>query len=240
MTEGEALIALMEQDRALDRAAKMLDELPEKQAILKLRHRLKEIEVVADKARSYLKTASAMVARAADEVALVDAKIETEQAKVLSGSVTDSKELQNLTREIASLGRRKDQLEREELNLMEKAETGEAQVARVEATLAEGHKKERSLISSFKARGGEMQTEIARLKAEREAIAGKLDAKLYARYEALRASKRGLAVGVLQGSLCSACRTEIPGGQRQLLESGPEIGECPNCKRMIVVRREAE
>ncbi|MHB1016832.1 MAG: zinc ribbon domain-containing protein [Coriobacteriia bacterium] len=238
MTEGEALIALMEQDRALDRAAKALDELPEKQAILKLRHRLKEIEVVADKARAYLKTANAMVARAADEVALVDAKIETEQAKVLSGSVTDSKELQNLTREIAALGRRKDQLEREELNLMEKAETGEAQVARVEATLAEGHAKEQSLIASFKVRGGEMQTEIAHLKSGREAMVAELDAQLYARYEALRETKRGLAVGVLQGSLCSACRTEIPGGQRQGLEEGPEIGECPNCRRMIIVRRE--
>ena len=239
MTEGEALIALMEQDRSLDRAIKTLDELPEKQAILKLRHRLKEIEAVADKARAYLKTANAMVARAADEVSLVETKIEAEQAKILSGQITDSKELQHLTREIDSLARRKDQLEREELNLMEKAEAGEAQVARVEATLAEGRKKEQSLIEEFKAHGGEVQTEIARLKAGREAIAGRIDQTLLARYEALRTSKRGLAVGVLQGSLCSACRTDIPSGERQVLEAGPEIGECPNCKRMIVIRRDA-
>lgn len=238
MTEGEALIALMEQDRALDRAIKTLDELPEKQAILKLRHRLKEIDAVADKARAYLRKANAMVARAADEVALVDAKIEAEQAKVLSGQVTDAKELQHLTREIDSLVRRKEQLEREELNLMEKAEAGEAQVARVEATLAEGHAKEQSLIEEFKAHGGEVQTEIARLKTAREAIAGRLDQKLLGRYETLRESKRGVAVGVLQGALCSACRTEIPSGERQMLESGPEIGQCPNCKRMIVIRRD--
>ena len=238
MTESEALIALMEQDRALERAAKALDELPEKRAILKLRHRLKEIEVVAEKAREYLKTANAMVSRAADEVSLVDENIEAEQAKVLSGAVTDPKELRNLTREIDALVRRKDALEREEIALMEKAEAGEAQAARVEATIAAGQVKEKELIASFKTHGGEMQTEIARLKAGREAIAAQLDGQLLARYEALRESKRGVAVGVLQGALCSACRTEIPSGQRQMLEAGPEIGECPNCKRMIVVRRE--
>ncbi|MBN2847560.1 MAG: hypothetical protein JXP72_03800 [Coriobacteriia bacterium] len=238
MTEGEMLIALMEQDRTLDRAIKTLDELPEKQAILKLRHRLKEIEGVADKARAYLKSANAMVARAADEVATVQAKIDAEQAKVLSGRVTDPKELQNLTREIDSLARRKDQLEREELNLMEKAEAGEAQVARIEATLAEGRAREASLIEEFKAHGGEMQTEIARLKAGREAMAARFDPRLLARYERLRETKRGVAVGILQGALCSACRTEIPAGQCQVLLAGPEVGECPNCKRMIIVRPE--
>lgn len=237
MTEGEALIALMEQDRALDRAVKTLDELPEKQAILKLRHRLKEIEGVAEKARAYLRTADGMVARAADEVAMVQTKIDDEQAKVLSGQVADPKELQNLTREIDALARRKDHLEREELTLMEKAEAGEAQVARVEATLTEGRAREGSLIEAFKARGGEMQTEIARLKAARGAIADGLPPSLRARYEALRESKRGVAVGVLEGSLCSACRTEIPAGERQVLDAGPEIAECPNCKRIIIVRR---
>jgi len=238
MTEGEMLIALMEQDRALDRASKALDELPEKQEILKLRRRLKEIEGVAEKARAYLRTANSMVSRAADEVSSVDMKIESEQAKVLSGAVTDAKELRNLTREIDALVRRKDALERDQLALMEKSEAGEAQEARVEATLKAGHAKEAELIAAFKTHGGQMQTEIAHLKAGRDAITAKLDGQLLARYEALKESKRGVAVGILQGALCSACRTEIPSGQRQKLNAGPEVGECPNCKRMIVVRRD--
>ncbi len=239
MTEGDALIALMEQDLAIARATKALDELPEKKAILQLRQRLKEIEGVAEKAEAYLRKANAMVARAADEVASVQAKIDAEQAKVLSGSVTDSKELQHLTREIDALVRRKDTLEREELGLMEKAETGEAQVSRVHAALNEGGAKEASLIEAYKARGGEMQTEIARLKAGREAIAAKLPAALLARYEAIRASKHGIAVGELKGSLCTACRTAIPSGEAQSLAAGPEIGECPNCKRIMIVRKGA-
>ncbi|MCK8114138.1 zinc ribbon domain-containing protein [Anaerosoma tenue] len=235
MTEGETLLALMEQDLAIARAVKALDELPEKAAILQLRHRLKEIEGVAEKARAYVQRANAMVAKSADEVQMVQAKIDAEQAKVLSGQITDSKELRNLTREIDALSRRKDQLEREELGLMEKAESGEAQRAKVDAALEEGRAKEADLIERYKSRGGEIQTETARLRAERDAIARMLDGSVLARYERLREAKKGVAVGALKGALCTACRTEIPAGEVQALRAGPEVAECPNCKRMLVI-----
>jgi len=167
MTEGETLLRLMEQDLAIARAAKALDELPEKTAILQLRHRLKEIEGVAVKAEAYVRRANAMVAKSAHEVEMVQAKIDDEQAKVLSGQVNDPKELANLTREIDALSRRKDQLEREELGLMEKVEAGEAQRTKVDAALEEGRAKEAELVELYKARGGEIQTEIARLRAAR-------------------------------------------------------------------------
>ena len=235
MTEGETLLALMEQDLAIARAVKALDELPEKAAILQLRHRLKEIEGVAEKARAYVQRANAMVAKSADEVEMVQAKIDAEQAKVLSGQITDSKELRNLTREIDALSRRKDQLEREELGLMEKAESGEAQRAKVDAALEEGRAKEADLIERYKSRGGEIQTETARLRAERDAIAGTLDGSVLARYERLRETKKGVAVGALKGALCTACRTEIPAGEVQALRAGPDVAECPNCKRILVI-----
>jgi hypothetical protein len=235
MTEGETLLALMEQDLAIARAVKALDELPEKAAILQLRHRLKEIEGVAEKARAYVQRANAMVAKSADEVEMVQAKIDAEQAKVLSGQVTDPKELRNLTREIDALSRRKDQLEREEMGLMEKAESGEAQRAKVDAALEEGRAKEADLIERYKSRGGEIQTETARLRAERDAIARTLEGSVLARYERLREAKKGVAVGALKGALCTACRTEIPAGEVQALRAGPEVAECPNCKRMLVI-----
>ena len=237
MTEGEALVALMEKDLAISRATKALDELPEKTAILQLRRRLKEIEGVLARARAYEHKAQQMVARSADEVASIQAKIDSEQAKVLSGAVTDSKELQNLTRELEALGRRKDALERQELDLMEKAEAGQSQVAKVEAALVEGHEKEVSLIEAFRARGGEVQTEIARLTAERAAIASRIAAPTLGRYEKLRESKNGIAVGVLHGMLCSACRTELPAGTAQALIAGADVSECPNCKRILIIDR---
>lgn len=236
MSDGDALLALQEQDLAISRAEKALDELPEKLAVLQLRKRLKDIEAVRDKAQAYCRKANALVTKSNDEASSIQSKIDAEQAKVLSGEITNPKELQNLTRELAALQRRKDAVEFEELKLMEKAEAGEAQLAKVEAALAEGVAKEAQLIEEYKAKGGELNHEIASLRKRREALASGVDASLLARYESLRSSKHGIAVGEMTGELCTACRTQIPAGRAQELRTGPELAECPNCYRILVVK----
>lgn len=239
MTEAEALIALTEHDLAITRAEKTLDELPEKRAILQLRHRLEEIEAVHAKAKAYCDTAERMVARSTDETTALVAKIEAEQAKVLSGEITNPKELQSLTRELDALARKRDAMETETLALMEKAEAGAAQRAKVEATLTEGRAKEQELIARFKEKGGSLQTDIERLRNERAGLLAHLSGPVSERYDRLRTAKHGIAVGVLEDGLCSACRTELPAERAQSLRAGPPIGECPNCRRILIVSREA-
>ncbi len=240
MSDGDTLVALMEQDLEIARSEKALDELPEKRAVLQLRKRLREIEAVRNKAQAYCHKLDTMIAHSNDDATSIQTKIDAEQAKVLSGEVTNPKELQNLTRELDALKRRKDAIEFEELGLMEKAEAGTVQLEKVEAALAEGAAREAGLISEFKSKGGELQTRIGRMREDREKLAKTLPAGLSARYESLRESKHGIAVGILKGELCTACRTQIPSHEAQALHAGPEVAECPNCKRLLVVGREAE
>ena len=122
---------------------------------------------------------------------------------------------------------------------MEKAEAGTEQLEKVVAALAEGSEKEAALIAEFKAKGGELQTEIVRLRESREKSAKLLPPALLAQYEGLRESKHGIAVGVLKGDLCSACRTQIPAHEAQALHAGPEVAECPNCRRILIVGQDA-
>ena len=56
------------------------------------------------------------------------------------------------------------------------------------------------------------------------------------RYEAVRSSKHGLAVGRLEGDMCGACRVNLPAGHLERLSSGPDIGVCPMCQRILIVR----
>ena len=237
MTEGEALVALAEADLAIARAEKELDELPEKHAIIALRHRLEEIEQVLQKACAYCAKADQLVGDATDETATLTAKIEAEQAKVLSGQITNPKEVQNITREIDALLRKKSALENETLALMEKAETGAAQLAKVEHTLEAGRTKEAQLIARYKTKGSALQTQIGRLKLERATIAAQVSAARLARYDSLRATKHGIAVGELEGDMCTACRMALPAERAQAVQAGPEIAECPNCHRLLVVIR---
>lgn len=240
MSDGERLLALQEQDLAITRAEKALDELPEKMAVLQLRKRLKDIESVREKAAAYCRKAQSMVTRSNDEATSIQEKIDAEQAKILSGQVTNPKELTNLTRELDALKRRKDAVEFEELKLIEKAEVGEAQLAKVEAALAEGASKEAALIQEYKTKGGELTRDIARMKAERERAAAAVGPELLARYESLRSTKHGIGVAALKGEICSACRTQIPAGMLQELVAGAEIAECPNCHRILIVGGSSE
>lgn len=239
MTDGEVLLALTEQDLAIARAEKALDELPEKLAVLQLRKRLREIEGVREKAAAYCRKTDALISRSNDEATALQAKIDAEQAKVLSGDISNPKELQNLTREMDALKRRKDVVEFEELGLMEKAEAGAVQLAKVEAALAEGVAREQALIADFKSKGGDLQTEIGHMREARERLAARLAPALRSRYDALSTSKHGIAAGELKGQLCTACRTQIPAHEVQAIMAGPEIAECPNCKRLLIVKQEA-
>lgn len=240
MTETEALIALGEHDLAITRAERALDELPEKRAILKLRRRLEEIQGALESARVYREKADRLVARSVDETSGVTEKIEVEQARVSSGEISNPRELQAVTMEIDALSRRRSALEEETLALMEKSEAGAAQVARVEAAIEEGQAKESELIASFRAKGGKLQTELERLKTERDRLMASVSAPVRARYEELLKTKHGIAVGVLSDGVCSVCRTELPAERAQSLEAGPPLGECPNCRRILVIRTDAD
>jgi hypothetical protein len=239
MNDGDLLLSLLEHDLTIARAEKALDELPEKRAILQLRRRVKEIDSVRDRAIAAVHALEAGIAKASDEVALVNEKIDAEQEKVTSGIVANPKELQHLTREIESLARRRDALETDELELMQKAEDASAKVATIDETLAEGHRKEADLIRAFQVKGGALQTQIRQATAEREAIAAELTPGLLQRYESLRDQKHGIAVGQLEHGMCTACRTQLPAAKAQAIEAGPSIAECPNCRRLLVVRQDA-
>jgi predicted nucleic acid-binding Zn-ribbon protein len=238
--QASALVALSEKDLEIVRATKKLAELPEKHAILEIRHKLRDIEVIAEKATVYVAQLESTLKRAEDETATISAHIVAEQAKVDSGAISNHKELQSLSREIDSLSRQKDKKENEVLAAMEKAEAGSAQAAKVADTVAKGHAKEAQLIERFQQIGGSLQRELDMLTKQRAALAGILDPALLARYEALRTAKHGLGVGVLHGLQCSACRIELPSESVLMMNNaGVPIAECPSCKRLLVIGAES-
>ena len=238
MEQSAALVALSEKDLALQRAQKRLQELPEKVAILELRHKIKDVEAVAAKAAAFVSQAEHAVSRAEDEAATLQAKIDAEQSKISSGAITNHKEIANLAREIDSLTRQKDKKETEVLAHMERLESGKAQSDKVAQTLVKAAAKEKQLIAEFQARGGEIQAEIDVLGRERTTLARVLEPELLERYESVRAAKHGVAVGVLNGNMCSACRIDLPADRVHALREGGPIGVCPNCHRLMVIGAE--
>jgi predicted nucleic acid-binding Zn-ribbon protein len=99
-----------------------------------------------------------------------------------------------------------------------------------------GEAKEAELTLHFKQLGSELLAHMEAENAARAGLLGVLSPELRERYETVRASKHGIAVGVLKDGMCSACRVGLPAGKIDALEHGPDIASCPNCGRILVVR----
>jgi hypothetical protein len=232
----KALVELQEHDLALARLNKQLDEMPEKRAILAARGKLAELNALQARSETALSAADALVRRGEDDLRTLNERIKAEQDKLLSGAVKSPKELQAISMELDSLKRRANALEADTLSKMEKREASAGQSVKIAAAIATGEGTEARLTDRFRQLGGTLLTSIDAENRAREALLTGLPADLRARYEQIRSSRRGITVGVLKQGMCSACRVGLPAGKVEELVNGPDVGVCPNCSRLLIVR----
>lgn len=235
-SETECLLELQELDVELLRSKTRLDELPEKRAILELRSKMREAATLRDKARLLVHKLEGEVKSRQDENVMIHSKLADEQVKVMA--TTDHRQVQAITREMDGLKRRCDKLDMESFQFVERIDKAQAQVDTIEAHIEALAAKEAALIERYKSVGGEIQGQIAQVEARRAKTAKCVSAATLDRYEAIRTSKGGVAVGRLIGSSCSACHMELPAERVKQLLGGPDLGVCPQCRRLIVVRVE--
>ncbi len=234
MNSASALLELQSADVEILRANKRLEDLPEKRAILEVRAKQREVTELRGKAELLVHKLESDLKAHNDEIAMLNDKLASEQAKV--DATSDHRQVAALTREMDGFRRRVDKLEMESMQLMERIEKAKGQIATIDEALTNIAAKEASLIESFQAAGGEIQLEIAKLERRRKTLGKKVGAELLAQYESIRASRGGIGVGRLEGSTCSACRMSLPAERVSQLQHGDDVGICPQCRRLIVVR----
>lgn len=238
MDQANALLQLQDLDLEIIRAKKRLEDLPEKRAILELRAKEREVSELRGKADLLDHKLQAELKAKQDEISSLDEKISSEQEKVMA--TTDHRAVQSITREMDGLKRRKDKLEMESMQIMERIEKAQSQAQRIDEAIAGLKAKDDALVAQYQQIGGALQGEIAASEAKRGKLADNVEAGLLGKYDAARASGGGIGVGKLEGDACSACRMTLPVERLADLHNGPEVGVCPQCRRLIVVRREAE
>jgi predicted nucleic acid-binding Zn-ribbon protein len=236
MDEARVLLELQDHDLRIMRLNKQLDELPVKRAILAVRAKTAEFETLHARTEAAARSIDVRVRRLEDEVTAVRTKMQREQNKLLSGEVRNPKELNAISMELDALKRRSDSLEGEELTEMAKREQATEQSAKVRAAIDAAQAKEAALVVEFKRDGGGILSDVERLNAERQSLASSLPEQMRERYTALRAAKHGIAVGRLEGDACGVCQVNIPAHRLETLVAGPDVGTCPLCQRLLIVR----
>ena len=92
----------------------------------------------------------------------------------------------------------------------------------------------KTAIEAFQKQGGDLKLAIAKLEAARGQVETKVSPQLLDVYNRT-AARSGVAIGVLDGNRCGACRTVIDGGRLIDLRNQAPLGMCPSCKRLLVI-----
>lgn len=172
------------------------------------------------------------LSRIESDVAVVDARSARDSERLAASS--NSKEAQGLESEIASLARRKSDLEDAELELMERLELADAAVAEQEALIAQTNAQGAELSAEGKRVVAEATASFDAATRDREAVAATVPADLLAHYDKLAVRSAGAAL--LVARTCEGCRMVLAGTDLQVIRQAPEdaVIMCPECGCILV------
>jgi predicted nucleic acid-binding Zn-ribbon protein len=234
--ELEALLRVQERDIALDRLRYRRASLPEREALGDRRARAAELTVRANAIRADRDAALAEERRLDDEAQGLAAKAKQVDSKLYSGTVSSPRELLDMQADIAQLDTHRGQIEEQELEVMERRESLDTELAALEAQLGALASEIAELESTLAVSEGEVDAEIAVEEAARAQEASAVSPALLADFERRRQQNHGAGVARLVGDTCQGCRLSIPATEVDRIrhDLGDEIASCDNCGAILV------
>ncbi|GAA3082327.1 zinc ribbon domain-containing protein [Streptosporangium carneum] len=229
------LLDLAELDSVVDRLAHRRRTLPELAEIDELSARVARLATQVIAAETEAGDLAREQTKAEADVDSVRVRAERDQKRLDSGQVSSPKDLASLQSEIASLHRRQGDLEEVVLEIMERRESADAQVAKLvaerdELAAARGVAEDRR-DAAFT----EIDKEAVEVKGRRTAVAADIPADLLALYDKLR-EQFGVGAAMLQGARCLGCRTSLSIAEINRIKaaSHDEVVRCEECRRILV------
>ena len=234
-SEQLLLLQVQELDTRLDQLQHSINVLPQHAFI-------EAINLEAPTLRSQLSSLEAEVAQARKAAERIDVDVEQVRARVqrdeaaLASGALGAKELEAMQHELISLGRRQNELEEEELELLQQLEDLQGGVNRVSGELdrlakeRESHEQARDeAVAKFHAEGEQVR-------AQRESLAVGLPSDVLGFYEKIRKEHSGVGAAALRGGACEGCQLQIPPSERNRLQALPpdSLPRCEECGRLLI------
>lgn len=208
---------------------------PQRAAVQEAATRVTELDERLVTARTAVSDVRRELAKAEADVEQVRSRAERDQARVDSGLVS-VKDVQALSGELEALARRKAALEDVEIEVMERLEVLETELASVEAEMEAARAAHVAASAELESVLADLDTQAAAVVAERAARAEGLDAGLVALYDRLRGQLGGTGVAALRGHRCEGCRLELNSSELARITALPaeEVVRCDECGRILV------
>jgi len=230
------LLELQALDSALDRLAHRRRTLPELAEIERLEKVVDDLRDDTVRAQTEVSDLARDSKKFEDEIEQVRTRRARDEERLASGVISVAKQLEELQHEIATLTRRQSDLEDQELEVMERAETAQATLddltGRADTLLAD---RDAAAVARDKA-FEEIDAEIARTTAERAEMAVTFPEDLLKLYERLRADHGGVGAGAIERGRCGGCHMDLMNNEKSDVKAAPvdEVLRHEECGRIMV------
>jgi predicted nucleic acid-binding Zn-ribbon protein len=230
------LLDLQSLDSALDQLAHKRRTLPEIAEMERLDALVDALRDGIVRAETEVSDLAREQARFEREIEQVRARRDRDEGRLASGAITVAKQLQDLEHEVATLKRRQSDLEDGELEVMEKAETAQAELDELTAQ-REAHLRARAEAEQRRDTAVvDIDAEVARTTAERAALAAELPQDLLELYEQIRADEGGIGAGEIGRGRCGGCRLDLMNNEKSMIRTAApdEVLRHEECGRIMI------
>ncbi|TDP99763.1 MULTISPECIES: zinc ribbon domain-containing protein [unclassified Leifsonia] len=227
------LLRLQAADTRLAQLAHATKNLPQAVELLKLQPEVEALRARWIAATGELEDARAELKRIESDVQVVDARAKRDSDRVQQSA--SMKDVQALEAELASLAKRKNDLEEIELTVMQRVEDLEQALAGVEAERAELNGRVAALEGEREEEAGKLEAQRTALAKDRAAIAETLPADLIELYERQRTrygiGAAALIRGVSMGSNVKLTESDLSDIRRAAAD---DVVLCPDSGAILV------
>lgn len=169
------------------------------------------------------------------QIQSVQEKREQTEKRLYSGSVTNTKEMQDMQQEIESLKKRRDDLETYLLEAMDAVETAAIDLQNAEEQFASTQQQVSSENKDALNEKEGLQSEVTQLENERQMLHQELTPEHLQRYEKLKPQSHNRPVSrLVEDDMCEACGIQQLQSYAREIRQGKELLTCRNCRRLLV------
>ena len=228
------MLELQELDSAIDRLEHRREQLEAGEELSVAREALEEAESQLGELRLAVDAVDADSRRLEHEVESINAKIAAEEKRMYDGSIVNTRELEALQHEIASLRERRARAEDQILEQMERREELDPRALEADASVSAARDKVEAVGGDAVAELDRIAAELEARRAERTALVPALEEDLLELYEDLRGQKHGVGVAAIVDGVCQACNEKLSAVELDKLKHTEGVKRCEYCRRIVV------
>lgn len=228
------LLDLQALDTRLGQIAHSRTSLPQHAEIAELEGHAKTLDDELVRVRTAAGDVEREVAKAEADVQLVRDRAERDRSRLDAG-VGTSKDLMGLQHELETLARRQSELEDIELEVMERAEALQSDLAELTAGRDRLTERMDGLVAARDAALADLDAEATTVGGPRADLVAECGEELVALYEKVR-TNRGTGAAALRARRCEGCQLELNNIELGRIKAAPsdEVIRCEECSRILV------